>query len=221
MTTSTENHAGLMDGIYKSQRHIYDITRKYYLLGRDLLIDNLKPENGHRVVEIGCGTGRNLIAAAKKYPHAQFYGLDISEEMLATARASIEKAKMSDRITLRQADASEFRLTDLFGFEKADRVFFSYTLSMIPPWEKAIAQGFEALSEEGTLHIVDFGQQEELPAWFRSILMKWLALFHVEPRQGLMAIATELSKQHGRQDSFSPLYKGYAWEFKISERVSE
>ena len=27
--------AGLMDRIYRHQRHVYDITRKYHLLGRD------------------------------------------------------------------------------------------------------------------------------------------------------------------------------------------
>ncbi|TIV74063.1 MAG: SAM-dependent methyltransferase, partial [Mesorhizobium sp.] len=35
------SHAELMDGVYRWQRHIYDLTRKYYLLGRDRLIDGL------------------------------------------------------------------------------------------------------------------------------------------------------------------------------------
>ena len=32
-------HADLMDRIYRRQRHVYDATRKYYLLGRDRLIE--------------------------------------------------------------------------------------------------------------------------------------------------------------------------------------
>ena len=211
MSAPSNNHAGLMDGIYKSQRHIYDLTRKYYLLGRDQLIDDLKPDDGQNVVEVGCGTGRNLIKAAKTYPNAQFFGLDISEEMLITARANVEKAGLSERITLVQGDASNFTVQDLFGFEKADRVFFSYTLSMIPPWQEAINQGFNALTKDGTLHIVDFGQQEELPSWFRAILMKWLALFHVEPREELAGVAASLADKHGRAGEFTAMYKGYAW----------
>ncbi|TIQ66810.1 MAG: SAM-dependent methyltransferase, partial [Mesorhizobium sp.] len=31
-----------MDGVYRWQRHIYDLTRKYYLLGRDRLISGLE-----------------------------------------------------------------------------------------------------------------------------------------------------------------------------------
>ena len=214
MSAQTNNHAGLMDGIYKSQRHIYDLTRKYYLLGRDQLIRDLKPDDGQNVVEVGCGTGRNLIKAAKTYPNAQFFGFDISEEMLITARANIEKAGLSGRITLVQGDASNFDVQALFGFEKADRVFFSYTLSMIPPWQEAINQGFKALAKDGTLHIVDFGQQEELPRWFRAILMKWLALFHVEPREELAGVAASLADKHERKGKFTALYKGYAWGIK-------
>ena len=35
-----------MDRMYRRQRHIYDLTRKFYLLGRDELIDGLKPPAG-------------------------------------------------------------------------------------------------------------------------------------------------------------------------------
>jgi S-adenosylmethionine-diacylgycerolhomoserine-N-methlytransferase len=54
----------LMDRVYRRQRHIYDLTRKYFLLGRDTLISRLQPPTGGSVIEIGCGTGRNLVAAA-------------------------------------------------------------------------------------------------------------------------------------------------------------
>ncbi|HEY0281515.1 MAG TPA: hypothetical protein VGC27_02700 [Rhizomicrobium sp.] len=33
-----QNHAALMDEIYRHQRYVYDLTRKYYLFGRDRLI---------------------------------------------------------------------------------------------------------------------------------------------------------------------------------------
>ena len=58
------SEAALMDRIYRRQRHVYDFTRKYYLLGRDELIERLAPPADSRVLEIGCGTARNLIAAA-------------------------------------------------------------------------------------------------------------------------------------------------------------
>ena len=38
--------SNLMDRIYRRQRHLYDSTRKYYLLGRDRLIERLSPPPG-------------------------------------------------------------------------------------------------------------------------------------------------------------------------------
>lgn len=79
-------HAALMDGVYRHQRHIYDLTRKYYLLGRDTMIAGLDVPDGGTVLELGCGTGRNILHAARRYPRAVFSGLDISAAMLDTAR---------------------------------------------------------------------------------------------------------------------------------------
>ncbi len=67
-----------MNRIYRRQRHVYDVTRKFYLLGRDRLIHRLNPPAGGKVLEIGCGTARNLIVAARTYPDVQFFGIDIS-----------------------------------------------------------------------------------------------------------------------------------------------
>ena len=42
------DHAALMDRVYRRQRHIYDATRKFYLLGRDPLIERLAPRTAAR-----------------------------------------------------------------------------------------------------------------------------------------------------------------------------
>ena len=42
--------------------------------------------------------------------------------------------------------------------------FFSYSLSMIPDWRGAIDRGWAAVAPGGSLHIVDFGQCENLLA---------------------------------------------------------
>ena len=169
----------LMDRVYRHQRHVYDLTRKHYLLGRDHLIDRLEPPAGSHVLELGCGTGRNLIAAAKRYPRARFFGLDISGEMLTTARKSIAAAGLDGRIHLAQADAT--RVDPVTGRQRFERVFFSYSLSMMPAWRQALAHGASLLAPGGRLSLVDFGQQDGLPRRFRTLLFAWLRTFHVHP----------------------------------------
>ena len=202
--------AAAMDRMYRGQRHIYDATRKFYLLGRDRLITKLAPAPGQSVLEIGCGTGRNLILAARRYPDARFFGIDVSEEMLATARAHIARAGLQDRIRLAQGDATSFDPLTLFGESGFGRVFFSYTLSMIPPWQSAIEHALTLLNESGELHIVDFGDQARLPRAFRALLRKWLTLFHVTPRDELDGVLEKLATANAVRLQAVPLYGGYA-----------
>lgn len=206
----TTEHAGRMDAVYATQRHFYDLTRKYYLLGRDALIRALAPAEG-QVLEVGCGTARNLIAAAKRWPRARFYGFDISEAMLETARGNVAKAGLSGRITLAQGDATAFDPKAMFGVEAFDRVFMSYTLSMIPDWQAAIGAAATVLKPGGRLHIVDFGQQERLPGLWRKALFAWLDKFHVTPRRELPTVLKRVAEAKGLGLDFRRLYRGYAW----------
>lgn len=210
MSIATQDAARHMDGIYKYQRYIYDATRKYYLLGRDRLLNELQPDDGSTVVEIGCGTGRNLIQAARHCPNAKFVGFDISHAMLETARTAIERAELSNRIAVYQADATAFDLSELCGEARVGRVFISYTLSMIPPWRQVLPQALDVVGPGGRLYILDFGQQEAWPRWFKAGLFAWLRQFSVHPRAELERELTRLARETGASLEFRHLYRGYA-----------
>lgn len=205
-----------MDAIYRSQRHIYDLTRKYYLLGRDRMIRKLAPPPGGSVLEVGCGTARNLIAAAKAWPEARCYGFDISTEMLGTARGAVRKAGLGGRVQLAAGDATAWHGERLFGEAGFDRIFLSYTLSMIPDWRAALDQAARALKPGGQLHIVDFGQQERLPDWWRRGLFAWLDAFDVTPRVALFDAAAVVATRRGLALKTESLSRGYAWSAVLS-----
>ncbi|MFZ5672884.1 MAG: class I SAM-dependent methyltransferase [Pseudomonadota bacterium] len=209
--TIDARHGDLMDRIYRHQRHFYDATRKYYLLGRDQLIEALAPPRAGTVLEIGCGTGRNLLAVRRRYPDARLFGLDISDAMLETARTQ----SRGQAITYARADATAFDPQQLFGVEKFDRIFISYALSMIPPWQEALASAGRMLAPGGELHVVDFGQQERLPKLFRATLRQWLVWFHVTPRADLRDRLEEVARAQGAALQFTALKGGYAWLFAV------
>jgi S-adenosylmethionine-diacylgycerolhomoserine-N-methlytransferase len=202
--------ANTMDRMYRRQRHVYDATRKFYLLGRDATIAALDPPPGASVLEIGCGTGRNLVKIARRFPEARVFGLDVSREMLESARASIARAGLGGRILVAQGDATNFDARALFGQPRFERVVISYALSMIPPWREALAQAVDALAPGGALHIVDFGDQAGLPATFRAALVRWLAAFDVTPRTDLRAELAAMAGPRGLHWAARDHLRGYA-----------
>lgn len=202
--------AQLMDRMYRRQRHIYDLSRKFYLLGRDEAIAGLRARPGHSVLEIGCGTGRNLVKIARAYPQARLYGLDVSREMLASAAAAVARAGLSAQTTLGQGDATAFDPQELFGQAEFERVMISYALSMIPLWRNALAKALDVLAPGGSLHLIDFGRGASLPRPLRKGLRRWLAAFDVTPRDDLGPALEALSAELGLTCTIETRFRGYA-----------
>ncbi|WP_116134606.1 class I SAM-dependent methyltransferase [Tropicimonas sp. IMCC34043] len=205
MTDHADAHGALMDGIYRYQRRIYDVTRKYYLLGRDRLIAQIDPGKDAHILEVACGTGRNLDLIGRRYPGRNLYGLDISAQMLETAQA-----KLGGRARLALGDACSFDPQALFGRRDFDHVVLSYSLSMIPDWRAALGEALSHVAEGGTLHLVDFGDQAGLPKVFKTALCTWLDQFHVTPRVELADELTALAERQGVTAEQHYLFRGYA-----------
>jgi S-adenosylmethionine-diacylgycerolhomoserine-N-methlytransferase len=185
-------HAALMDEVYRGQRHIYDFTRKYYLFGRDTLIAELDATPGARVLEVACGTGRNLAKIGKAWPGVRLFGLDISAEMLKSARATL-----GAEARLGEGDACAFDPESLLGEPAFEWIVLSYSLSMIPDWETALDHAASLLAPGGELHIVDFGDLSGLSRPLSGLLRAWLAKFHVKPRAEMGAVAARIAAARG------------------------
>ncbi|NWH09659.1 MAG: class I SAM-dependent methyltransferase [Alphaproteobacteria bacterium] len=199
-----------MDQMYRAQRHIYDFTRKYYLFGRDSLIRDLPVKAGESLCEVGCGTARNLIILARRHPQAQFFGIDASAEMLKTAGENVARAHVP--VQLKTALADSYSWNETFGLEKPfDRLLFSYSLSMIDDWRGAILHGLRQVRKGGTIHIVDFGNQEGLPPWFKRALGAWLDKFHVRFRPEIKPFFEDLQRKGVGRMAYRDHMRGYAY----------
>ena len=85
----------------------------------------------------------------------------ISERDLVQA---IARAGLAPRVRVAHGDATQFDPAQLFGIDRFDRIFISYSLSMIPPWQGAIDKALAHLAPVGELRIIDFGRAARRPA---------------------------------------------------------
>jgi SAM-dependent methyltransferase len=73
----------------------------------ELLLDSVAAESGRHLLDVGCGTGSTTLAFARKLgANGHCLGIDISEPMLACARARAERERSS--ATFVCADAEDY-----------------------------------------------------------------------------------------------------------------
>jgi S-adenosylmethionine-diacylgycerolhomoserine-N-methlytransferase len=213
MTEAFEN----MDRMYRYQRYFYDATRKFYLFGRDRLIAQMHVQPGETVLEVGCGTGRNLVILAKKFPRTKFFGLDASSEMLKTAQAKVDANKVSN-VDLQVALADDFTADGTFSLaEPFDSIYFSYSITMIPTWRESIANALANLKPGHKVYIVDFYDQKGLPIWFQKVLKVWLKQFHVQFWNDLMPHLESLEKEGKIKLDISEVYRRYSFIAELTK----
>jgi demethylmenaquinone methyltransferase/2-methoxy-6-polyprenyl-1,4-benzoquinol methylase len=128
-TTATTAH-------HESNRAFYDrISRAYDLIAdanekpaREAGLKLLDPKPGERVLEIGFGTGNEVLELARRVaPGGKVAGIDISPGMLAVAQEKIQKQQPVP-VELQVADARQLP----FPAGSFDAVYTSFTLELFP-----------------------------------------------------------------------------------------
>ena len=213
------NPAQKMDRMYRWTRHVYDLTRRYYLLGRDRMLDDIAAQPPSRVLEVGCGTARNLRRLRRLAPQHALFGMDASPKMLDTARRSLRRDGIGTEVRLAQGLAEDLDPAAHFGADEPfDVLFFSYVLSMIPTWRDALKAALDALPAGGRLCVVDFWDQGDLPGWFQALLQRWLALFDVHHRPELLEALRQLDADGGARLTLTPVAGRYAYVATLVKR---
>jgi ubiquinone/menaquinone biosynthesis C-methylase UbiE len=104
------------------------------------------------VLEIGCGTGRNLALLREAVgADGVVIGIDASEGMLAQARQLVRRHDWKN-VRLIQQDAAGLDLED-----PVDAVYFSLSYSVLPDREPVLLKAWETLRSGGRLVIMDAG----------------------------------------------------------------
>lgn len=160
------DHARRLQAFYAPQAAGYDAFRERLLHGRRelalRLLDSLDQPTGATLVELGAGTGRNLeFFGPRLRDFARIELVDLCPALLEVAR---RRAGAHPNVAVIEADATRHRPA-----AAVDAVLFSYSLTMIPDWERALANAVDMLKPGGMLALVDFTlstTQSPFTRWF-------------------------------------------------------
>src|SRR6516162_624921 len=157
---------------YRIHSHFHDATRWAFLYGSRRLVEKLEIVPGERVIEIGCGTGANFAAIQSRLGNTgELIGIDCSGPML---RKAGERVRKNGWTNVRLLDLEYGKETITRG--KTDAILFSYSLSMIPEWELALACAHSELWPGGRIGVLDFCKSTNSSNLFAD----WLAINHVQ-----------------------------------------
>lgn len=164
-----KSHIEHLESYYRFHSRIYDATRWSFLFGRNKIMQMIPDLPSHpRILEVGCGTGKNIKRLQNQFTEAQIFGIDLSEDMLEVAQGKLPN---SEQVTLLNAAYGSDQLDE----EPFDLILLSYSLTMVGNQSKKIFEQItKDLKPEGHIAVVDFHTSPF--GWFR----RWMKLNHVD-----------------------------------------
>ncbi|CAN5619168.1 hypothetical protein BH10CHL1_BH10CHL1_28680 [soil metagenome] len=187
---------------YEFHSKIYDATRWSFLFGRAALLRHIATlaQPAH-ILEVGCGTGSNLVQLCQFFPQAHITGIDLSGAMLARARQNLGEQAQHVHLLERTYDRPLKLAPSL------DLILFSYALTMFNPgWEQAIDAAYHDLRPGGLIAVVDFHDTPSI------IYRHWMARNHVRMIGHLLPRLT--ARFQPRLASVCPAYTGL-WTYLL------
>src|SRR5215216_1659599 len=137
----------------------YDLIQRWVVRDtrfKSRLIEQARIQAGHRVLDMGCGTGTLALMVKRSQPDAEVVGLDADPQMLKVAFT--KAAREAIPVTFDQGMA--FSLP--YQAASFDRVLSSLMIHHLktPDKEKMAREIYRILKPGGQLHVIDFGKPQ-------------------------------------------------------------
>jgi hypothetical protein len=145
---------------------LVDVSQQDYMAYRTRALVSILETFGlgaDRLVEIGCGAGRNLFAAAYAGPWRELHGLELSKVGLQVVEAVAERLGLQERVRASPIDLLDPRSE---GFEhlRGEVAFTHYCLEQLPSHTEQVLRHIGA---SGVRRVVHIEPTPELMSWTR------------------------------------------------------
>jgi S-adenosylmethionine-diacylgycerolhomoserine-N-methlytransferase len=175
LSTSSKDSKEQMNAFYQDQAALYDGYRNRMLHGRSLLSQIMPVKSASVWVDVGGGTGFNLEYFANVLQSfKKVYVVDVCDPLLEQAKLRIAKNNWTN-VELVNRDVCHQPILSPEQEKEVDCVSFSYSLTMIPDWKKAVDEAFALLKPGGFIAVTDFTVTREktlLRPWFWQSVFK-------------------------------------------------
>lgn len=158
--------------------------------GNPTALASLNP--GETVLDLGSGGGIDVLLSARRVgPTGKVYGLDMTDEMLALARANQKKAGV-ENVEFLKGEIEDIPLPDT----SVDVLISNCVINLSGNKSRVLAEAFRVLKPGGRFAVSDIVRRREVPEAIRRSVELWAgcvagALEESEYRDGLRAAGFE------------------------------
>lgn len=164
--------ASAVEVLATAASYIYS-TRSGKFRAWDGVLDNLRLRGDETLLDLGCGRGAVLLAAAKRLPRGRAIGLDLwrADQTENSQQATLSNAALesvAERVQVHTADMTALPLDD----QSVDVIVSSLAIHNIPTHagrRKALAEAVRVLRPGGRLAIADLWETRQHAAHLREL----------------------------------------------------